>query len=729
MSISDDIRNLTAKFHEEQTQKVLQGMDMESLSEVWHNMNQDLQTDQASGGNNDQKLNDYKERKEGVKAAITPEILQQKMDEYLVSLSSGSFTPADFSNILEFTNGYSMDGISDEMKNRLDNLKEKIADKRITLDKEINLDPSKIEAASIALESKDVEGINIEANAGIVSSLADKKLKNGKTITFKGKDGQDSAGVEFDASGHADILIPDKDGNATHYQMFNDGSFGLVDGDKTRIIEKENMSEQDLAAFNYAKDAEKVWEQFSDGKLDTAIEKEATVINEGPEEIKVNEGAENSTKINEGKNQKKDPLSTKINQGQEEGEGTEADVTGDTSKDKTEKEDEVYWKEGDIIDTMFKEWFLAAANSATNWVVHQIEYAASGVWDEFEKSYRQRKAEREKELKEAEKSPKTTKVYNDVYDIYDKNMKDAKDNTSKDKIAAQLKNGDINLLIGSNAYMQKLYKSSPQFLNEMLSPEKLKNPQYAENCAATLSGFITQAEAFSNKYAATSILDAQMKDKDAFKDKDIAKVYEEQKQIGMQILLRDMQRNKEANKDKNLADTMIESLKKMEEAEALAVKDYKNRNFNEALGTPHKNKILIELNTLIDPNAPQEPTQQLNPNAPVEPVQQPDPIVPDPVQQPDPIVPEPDPIVPKPDEERTLPEEATHEVVVDEQHNQQRDDANNEGASLDSRQAYIDRKRKTLEAYKSKGIQAPMQTKTVSKNIDLKSLRYDKTRG
>lgn len=689
MSTADDIRNLNAEFYTRKMQGSLEEMPLEQLSTLWHGAQQ--------SSNDPQILN---ERKNAIKKAVTPESLHRKIQEYTTCLMTGDFDIGDFGKISEFCGQFELDGVSDEIKRSIDNLKEKMADKRLSLENAVTIDlnrknpQSSKEDNSFNLEGLD--SIVISGTPEIINGLDNKKLRSGKNVLFQNAAGDGLAEVAFDKEGNAELLLPSQDRSSYKtYRLNNKGQFSLINEDGTNTpfadSEIESLEGEDKKALNCIISANKAWKKYAAGEYDHAIGKELKVdelekneptkIDEGKTSTKINEG-KTSTKVNEGKPQPKPaPNKTVIGEKTDDTPSKEEMSTNQGDRgDQTQKEDEVYWKEQDIIQAMFEKWFLAAANSVTNWAVHQIEYVCAGVWDQFEKGYKQR--QKEADTPSAPKTPRTNALYKEVYDIHDNNMLKLRNGSDPKQITEMLQNGKTAELIANNPYVNKLYASSPEFLDKMLSPEKLKDPRYAENVAGVVTAFITKAEEFSNKYAVTSILDRQLRDQNAFNGQSVADLYKQQQQAGLQVLMEDIKENREIYQERNKEITLGEALKdagkRISKAEKTAVDDYKKERCSENGKKPRKNPELDEFNELITPR----------------------------------------------EEPRTMAEEADRQNRTDENTDRQTQVVNNEAQSLKDSEERIKQKQQMVRDYKLG--KAPYKARPVPKNIDISTLRYMK---
>lgn len=690
MSTAEDIRNLNARFYTKEMQDLLKEMPLEQLSSIWHN---------ARLSEKDPQM--LAEQKDAVKKAVTPESLHRKIQEYTTCLMTGDFDIGDFAKINEFCSEFALDGISDEIKKNLDNLKEKMADKRLSLENAVTIDLNRKNPQSSKESSGfDMEGLDsmvISGTPEIINGLDNKKLRSGKNVLFQNAAGDGLAEVAFDKDGNAELLLPSQDQSSYKtYRLNNKGQFSRINEDGTDSpfagSEIESLEGDDKKALNCIISANKAWKKYAAGEYDHAIGKELKVdefekneptkIDEGKTSTKIDEG-KTSTKVNEGKPQPKPAPNKTVIEEKPDDTLDRNEFTGDQGDrgDQTQKEDEVYWKEQDIIQAMFEKWFLAAANSATNWVVHQIEYVCAGVWDQFEKGYQQRMKEQKSEDNKP-KTPKTNAVYKEIYNIHDENMDRLRSGSDPKQIAEMLQSGKTEELIASNPYVNKLYGSSPEFLSKMLAPEQLKDPRYAENVAGVIAAFITKAEEFSNKYAVTSILDRQLRDPNAFSGKSVADLYKEQQKIGLQVLMEDIKENKEIYQEQNKEISLGEALKdageRISKAEKTAVNDYKKERCSENGKKPHKNPELDEFNEFI-------------------------------VRR---------------EEPQTMAEEAERQNRTDEKHEHQTQDANREAESLKDREEHIRQKQQMVRDYKLGKV--PYKAQPTPKNIDISTLKYMK---
>lgn len=612
MSIAEDIANLTAKFTEEKTKEVLEGMSLDEISQVWSDIQlaQNAPTNTAEEKSAQSK--DFAERSQVLHEVITPEALQSKMNQYLEGLANGTYSPADFTKISEFCADFNDDFKNDAIKNSLDELQKRMADKRLEVENGITIIPDEKTSQMLKLNIEELDSITIEGDKEKISVLTDKNQIQGKTVTFKDSNGEDLAGVEFAENGNADILVRDEEGMAVQYQITADGHFSKIINGNAFEIDKENLSDEHKQAYHYATSAKRVWDGYKKGELDNSIEKEikvnegktATKVNENRTKTTVNQKTE-STKIDENNEELDGPTSTKFNE-EESTAKQEADLTGDTKKEKPTAEDELYWKEGDIIDTMFKEWFLAAANSVTNWVVHQIEYTAAGIWDEFEKSYIERKAERQKEIDDAKKKDATQEFYGKIEDVGDKYMAELcsgfggkdKSKAKNQDIIQQINEGKIDDVIANTPLLQSLKDFH-------IDPKQMLLAGNPESTVPFVTGMATMAAKFADDYARASILNERMNNKDAFKGRDASELYETKRKEAMLALKCQMIEDQKKNPNSNASELMFKSIKEcngqISEALKISINDFDNRQYIDNGKNPHKNEILEHFESLANP--------------------------------------------------------------------------------------------------------------------------------
>lgn len=607
MSIADEIRNMNSKFLESKTQESLKSMTLENLAQEWRRIDEQLAKEDLS------KEPDAKKNTMSKLAnAITPEGFKSKLDDYLVSLTSNQYHAGDFHDINTLMDDYATINNKDDIKQRITNLKSKIAERRLAVNNPINL--------NLSDKNLGFESINLEANSDIVGSLTDKKSNKGKTITFKNSQKEDIAGVEFDKDGHADIMLTSSDGKASHYMLYNDGSFGIVHNEKAHPIEADKMSDKDKKAFEFANQAKTIWNDFAEGKVDKNIEKDEGInVNEANTEEKVvtvNQEQKNTSKVNEFNPliNMIDPTKSKINEGESNGplKKEEGELNAGDLNPRAKKEDEEYWKEGDIIDTMFK-WLVSGANSATNFCVHQMEYAAGAIWDQFEKDVINAKAV------EVEKANTTQKMQKEVTDIHNKEMKETKKDCNINNVSNLIKNNQLNSLLDNNPAFAALYEKSPH-LQQLMSPEYLNSDANRKTAASVISSTLTMTEAFSNKYALASIMEEKIKNKAAFKDANMEEVFNAQKQQGLAIFLKNIDKHVLKNRSSVTNDqeaatlfttAMTNSITKIDAAITQNNTAIEFEKYSEKGKNPDTNVHLAELNSLLNyqPNQQQERQQ------------------------------------------------------------------------------------------------------------------------
>lgn len=682
MSIADEIRNMNNKFLSDKTQQTLKGMTLQDLAVNWQEVDRQLENDAVTRDEQNKNIHIDRQKQKKAKGeamekfskAITPQELESKLQSYQESLDKGSYDAADFYGIDALLNDYADTNSTDSLKQRISDMKSKISSARLN-----PLKPVSLKTANTALGSAKAV---VSADNAVVSSLADKKLKNGKTVTFQNNKNEDFAAVSFDDKGRANIWLIDDKGQKADYTIMDDGKIGRLGSDKIWPIDESKMTEQDKKALDLAKESEKIWISYAEGKMDKNIEKDEGVnVDEGgnkEKEVTINQDKKETSKVHEFNPliNMRDP--TKVNEGEkpEEIDKREAEVGGDDLNPSAKKEDEEYWKEGDIIDTMFK-WLVAGANSATNFVVHQVEYFAGAVWHQFEKDVINAKAE------EPQKANATQKLYKETNDIYKRRMQESKRSCDKKRIAELLKDGKIDTLMAENPAFAALYQQSPN-LRKVMSPEFLKSEEGKKNAPSIIASTITMTESFTNKYAKESILNEKMTHKGAFKDDNLEEVFTQRKNDGLDILIANMEKitqekiSEIQKEDPSLAkdyieknlgmlisDSLVQSVEAIDKAADINNKNYKSDKYDEFKKIPDKNTYLEQLEALRplkketeNENAPTpepreehpEPTQE--PAA--EPAQEPEP---DPVQEP---APEPQP--------RNLQEEFEDQRRRDEMH-------------------------------------------------------------
>lgn len=598
MSIAEDIKNLVANFKDEKVQKNLSEMSLDEIAIVWSDIHA---AHDAPAENKEAQEKDFKERNDTLHKIVTPEKLQAQINEYMEGLANGNYSPADFARISEFCTSFSDEFKNDAIKNTLNEMKKRIEEKRLEVENPLTIVNEKLAAN---LNIQDLDSVIIEGDKEKISALKDKTLASGKTVSFKGPEDKDLGKVSFDELGNADITFVNENNEPQHYKISADGKLTyLPEGQEPQTWmpdeikgNQQGLPKEAKQALQLAGAAKKVWNGYQKGELDNSVEK-SIIVKEGGNSTRIDQGKEapkdkGPTKVDEGHEDEEDPLApTKINEDQTPQKGSEASVDSGTKNEKPTPEDELYWKEEDIIKAMFEEWFLKAANAVTNWIVHQIEYAAAGIWNEFEAALNQRKKQLKEKEEEDKKNNKTKDVYGKVRKASEKQMiplaNASKKKAQKETIEA-VKAGNVDEVIANN----KLLKS----LENYTDPKALLTQGTPETTVPFVMGMATMAAKFSDDYAQASILNAQMNNPDAFKGQDIGQVYADKLKEAQLILKHQMLAYREEHPNEDPAKAMFASIEHctedMKKAKEIAIEDYNADHYVENGKNPHKNEIL-----------------------------------------------------------------------------------------------------------------------------------------
>lgn len=597
MSIAEDIKNLVANFKDEKVQKNLSEMSLDEIAIVWSDIHA---AHDAPAENKEAQEKDFKERNDTLHKIVTPEKLQAQINEYMEELANGNYSPADFTRISEFCTSFSDEFKNDAIKNTLNEMKKRLEEKRLEVEQPLSIINDKLPEK---INIQDLDSIIIEGDKEKISALEDKTQANGKTVSFKGSEDKDLGKVSFDELGGADITFVNENNEPQHYQISADGKLTyLPEGQKPQTWTRDEIkgNQQGLPkeakqALQLAGAAKKVWNGYQKGELDNSVEK-SIIVKEGGNSTRIDQGKETPkdkgpTKVDEG-HEEEDPLApTKINEDQTPQKGGEASVDSGTKNEKPTPEDEIYWKEDDIIKAMFEEWFLKAANAVTNWVVHQIEYAAAGIWNEFEAALNQRKKQLKEKEEEDNKPNKTKDVYGKTLKASEKQMiplANASKKKAQKEIIEAVKTGNVNEAIANN----KLLKSFEIYAD----PKKLLVHGTPETTVPFVMGMATMASKFSDDYAQASILNAQMNNPDAFKGQDISQVYADKVNEAQQILMRQMLVYQKQHPNEEPAKAMYTTIelctKDMKKAKEIAIEDFNKDHYIENGRNPNKNEIL-----------------------------------------------------------------------------------------------------------------------------------------
>lgn len=611
MSIADEIRNMNNSFLATKTQEKLKEMPLEKLAEEWLSVDTGLKKDaqNADGSSIDKNkyLQSKKEIMDKLAQVLTPEIFKQKTDEYYASVLKDNYNTADLSGVSALLGDYPAP--AGDVKDVVDYTKSLVVSKKECVEKPVDL--------NIANPNLNYTNVTIQAHKETVDSLADKKNIAGKTLTFKNQQGENIADTTFHKGGDMSISLPDENNQHRHYRITKDGNLMREEGNagsgesqtaSMRPVDPAQMSPLDKQAYTMANEAKNIWKEYADGNLDDKISKETPVtVNEGAEnegvnvneqnnEIEVNQDTRESTKVNEF-----NPLvnmidPTKINEGEspKPQPKNEGDINGDDLDQPTRRPDEVYWKEADIIDTMFG-WLVDGANAATNFVVHRIEDVACGIWSQLNKSWIRQKEEKVKTANSTEL------MHKELSNLHNARLKRAEKSCSVKNINKLLESGNIQTILDENPAFAALYGQMPH-LQKLTSPEQMADKEKRKISASAISGVITLTEAFSNKFALASMMDEKIQKKSAFNNEDRDEIYTARQKEGIGVFLKAVNENFQKNKTNAapgkddaviLTETMeqiIDGIKKANDHNSKAVEqgkyDEKNQtpDINVALG-------------------------------------------------------------------------------------------------------------------------------------------------
>ena len=580
MSTSDDIKKMTQKFVEDKSKQNLQGLSLEGIAQTW-----------ASA----KESPDFEQQKENMSKTINDEILQNKINEYLVNLNYGRFSAADFPHITEFCEEFGYKFANSEIKSKIDNLKETMETCRLNMPKEVNIkfdDKLKTEFAPIP----HLEQITISGNQEQIKDLDDKKQTIGKSFSFIDENNNTIGGVEFDKENNAHILYTNKDGNVVEYKLTPDNKFFLVNDDKSETPldtkDAKSLSTQDTRAYNLAKASQKIWKKYINKEIDKNVQKPKTTFNQSGKQ---------KTTVNEGENEETAPTTTRFDEGTSK-KKNEADFNNEADNEHGFPDNKFEWKEDDIIKVMFQDWFLAAANSATSFALNHIEYAAAGIWDTMQKSYRNRP--KEEDNKEEDKPDITHQFYSGIEDISKEKTKSLKEDADNQKIIDQIKNGNIQDVIIQNDLLRNFGQQTG------INVANLLNQGEPEKTVPLITSIATLYAGFTDTYARASILDGKMNIRNNFIGMDPENLYNQRRENGSKILNTILANKLKENNNKGdlkfFADTITNAYKDINKALELGKKDYNKKNYDEHDKKPHQNKILQKFNKFLHEDEAQD---------------------------------------------------------------------------------------------------------------------------
>lgn len=341
-------------------------------------------------------------------------------------------------------------------------------------------------------------------------------------------------------------------------------------------------------------------------------EMKATVVNEQQKEnkIKIDEKAAQATKINEENTQSAttvnqiDPFApepTNINEGEKEeaDDFREAKPKSGKDKDIGKPEDEVYWKEADVIDTMWKDWFIAFFNYATNKAVHAVEYGFDAAYNAYVNRRVENKATAENKKDDKPKN-NTEKLHKAVADNQAASSKDNVDGLVKDhkKITQMLQEGKVDEVSAEYAAIGKFFNTFPEIKAQM-TPDN-PNIELASRAAVALTKNI---EIFSENYAQTKIMTDQMADKNRYKDlvdnpEQISALYQKEKKNAYAILQEEIHLRM-TGENMTLDQALVAIQKDMNASAEIAHKNFKDGNYSDNGRVPKENPYLNHLTGLL----------------------------------------------------------------------------------------------------------------------------------
>ena len=537
------------------------------------------------------------EEKETFLKNISQENIQAQLDGYFVDLNMGRYNISDFSKIEEFCGAYDSMFANDAIRKQIANLKEQMRDKRLVMSKEIELKATP-ELKSGLRQSEKVNDIVISFDH---QKAKGKNNLSGKTFTYLDGNGDAVNMVEFDENESGYIRQLDENGNEVQYVLTRDNKLYRMQDNKPQELELKTsaLSDQAKRAINNIYSSRLLWEKFANGQVDHLIQKESKIktlkINEKAN-TKVNEGQKTTT-VNEG--EKEGPQTTKVDEGKSTPEKT-SDFKAGTDNKHAPGHNDFKWQEMDIIDAMFKEWFLAAANAATNWVLDQTEYLLTGIINEIRSSYNDSKAETAKKQNDPDE---THKFADSLQKTSNKKMQAYTDACNNKQIIKDIKEGKLGNVIAENPLLRDFAELSGVNIGQLLSVgDPKKTVPLLTNLAMTYMKTI-------DDYTRASLLDDKLHDKDAHKDKDVNALYEERSQRANKIIKKKLY--KEAQKDPQASQkfdffktTMTQISKDMEKAIKFGKKELTDDRYDEKGVRTKNNMILISYNGLLEEEEP-----------------------------------------------------------------------------------------------------------------------------
>lgn len=250
-------------------------------------------------------------------------------------------------------------------------------------------------------------------------------------------------------------------------------------------------------------------------------EVKSTTVNQAQKQTTINEKNNGETKVNQS-----DIDQTEIPQktDDEEYEGNITSNQYDPDANPPRKKGGPF-KEGDVIDYMFKEWLIAGLN----WIWEETVY-------QFDKGYYKRKYANElkKANRKEEKKLESYDTYKKMMDLGKKstdNINNTEDyfheNTALIELGAKLREGDFSGVSEDTAFM---LKSLPrEKFDALFAEDRMSRLQKNYN-----NNMIALSQ-FANNFARVSLVEAKMKDASSPTDE---KAFENAKKEGTEIFLR-----------------------------------------------------------------------------------------------------------------------------------------------------------------------------------------------
>ena len=583
MSTSDKIKQMTKEFIKNKSQTNLENASLEEIASDW------VATKEEA-------------KNKGVEPkkpeALNSELLQNKISEYLSNLNYGRFSPADFAHITEFCADFEYDLKDSPLKKQIETLQETMETCRLNLPKDVDIKFDE-QLQSEFSRFPHLGAVNIKGNAEQIKNLPDKKNITGKTFSFTDDNDKPLANVEFTPTEGIKISCFDQDGENIQYQLTPDNHYYRInpDNSKTEIdtSSPEKMSTQDIRAYNFGNASRKIWNKFINKELDKNIKKQPTTISDN------NKQKIKKTTVNEAQEGTPQTPTTRFDEkpSQQKNEG---EFNNDTDNKFAPNPDELYWKEDDIIKVMFQDWFLAAANSATNFVIHQIEYAAAGAWDALKTSYTSKQSANNN--KKEETKDFTQEFYGKVEKASQDNIQSIDNSAGNEAIISQLQNNTpAQEVVLSNSLLNNFAKNSGFKVEDILAQG---NPEKTVPLLTSTAKLFNQ---FTDTYARSAILDDKMQDYHKFEGMNAEDIYAQKVKEGSQILnsiLYEKIKDNPSNGSLNLyIDTLTKASKDMDKALKTGQKDYKKKNYDEHSKKPKEKKILHSYQEHLQQNEPQ----------------------------------------------------------------------------------------------------------------------------